>query len=199
VRVAIIPARGGSRRIPRKNIREFHGKPMLAYAIEAARAVRDFERIVVSTEDAEIASVAEAYGAEVLQRPPELAEIGAPDCGTHEVTRHALVALNVPADSLAVCIYPCVPLLLASDIAFVMQMAWHCVWPQFFCIPGQVYGGRAKAFIDRIPVEPHDAAAGTGMGVLGSEFGDKHYVDINTEEDFRRAEEMYAALHGAKA
>lgn len=200
--VAIIPARGGSVRIPRKNIRSFFGRPMLAYAIDAARGVRVegggqyFERIVVSTEDAEIAEVAQTCGAEVLNRPSELAEIGVPDCGTHEVTRHALIALQVPEESLAACIYPCVPLLRSDDIAFVMQMVCQCAWPQFFCIPGNVYGGRAKAFIDRVAVEPYDADAGTGMGVLGTAFGNENYIDINTEEDLRRAELRYEELHG---
>jgi pseudaminic acid cytidylyltransferase len=63
--VALIPARGGSKRIPRKNIRSFHGKPLIAYSIETAKKSGLFDRIVVSTDDEEIAAVAKAYGAEV--------------------------------------------------------------------------------------------------------------------------------------
>lgn len=63
--IAIITARGGSKRIPRKNIKEFCGKPILAYSIEAARESGLFDRVMVSTEDAEIAEIAEKYGAEV--------------------------------------------------------------------------------------------------------------------------------------
>ena len=72
--VAIIPARGGSKRIPRKNIREFLGVPMIAYPIQKARASTLFSRVIVSTDDAEIARVAEAYGAEVELRPANLAD-----------------------------------------------------------------------------------------------------------------------------
>ena len=64
-RLAVIPARGGSKRIPGKNIRLFHGKPMLAYSIEAAQASRLFDRIVVSTDDPAIAQLAIELGAEV--------------------------------------------------------------------------------------------------------------------------------------
>ena len=71
MRVAIIPARGGSRRIPRKNIRPFHGQPIIAYSIEAASMV--FGQVWVSTEDAEIAETAHKLGAFVLYRPRALA------------------------------------------------------------------------------------------------------------------------------
>lgn len=73
-RVAIIPARGGSRRLPRKNILEVGGLPMLAYPLRAARECGLFDRIFVSTEDAEIEKVAREHGAEIIQRPPELAK-----------------------------------------------------------------------------------------------------------------------------
>ena len=74
-RVAIIPARGGSKRIPRKNIREFCGKPMIAWSIEAAKASGCFDRVVVSTDDVGIAEVAKNWGAEVpFTRPTELSD-----------------------------------------------------------------------------------------------------------------------------
>lgn len=63
--IAIIPARGGSKRIPRKNIIDFHGKPLIAWTIEAAVQSGEFERVIVSTEDEEIAAIARAHGAEV--------------------------------------------------------------------------------------------------------------------------------------
>lgn len=72
--VAVIPARGGSKRIPNKNIREFCGKPIIAYSIEAALRTALFDRVLVSTDSDEIASVAESFGAECpFRRPPELA------------------------------------------------------------------------------------------------------------------------------
>ena len=65
MRVAVIPARGGSKRIARKNIRPFVGKPVMAYSIEAAQSAEIFDKIIVSTDDQEIAQVAESLGAEV--------------------------------------------------------------------------------------------------------------------------------------
>lgn len=72
--VGIIPARGGSKRTPRKNIKLLAGKPLIAYSIEAALKSKYINRVVVSTEDAEIAGVARQYGAEVIERPSELAQ-----------------------------------------------------------------------------------------------------------------------------
>jgi N-acylneuraminate cytidylyltransferase len=70
--IAIIPARGGSRGIPRKNLRPVAGKPLIAYAIECALAVPSIARVFVSTEDPEIAATSETFGAEVIDRPPKL-------------------------------------------------------------------------------------------------------------------------------
>ena len=70
--LAIIPARGGSKGIPRKNIRILAGKPLIAYTIEHARQTPSVKRIVVSTDDPEIAAVSEQYGAEVVWRPAEI-------------------------------------------------------------------------------------------------------------------------------
>lgn len=76
--IAIIPARGGSKGIPRKNIRLLAGKPLLAYSIDGAKKSVYIDRIVVSTEDDEIAQISKKYGAEVVRRPPELAEDASP-------------------------------------------------------------------------------------------------------------------------
>lgn len=72
--IAIIPARGGSKRIPRKNIKEFHGKPIISYTIQTAKKSNLFDKIIVSTDDNEIAKVALKYGASVHNRPKELAD-----------------------------------------------------------------------------------------------------------------------------
>ncbi len=86
--LAILPARGGSKSIPKKNIADLGGKPMLAYGIAAARACPAVSRIVVDTDDAEIAAVARAHGAETpYVRPAELATDTSP---TMPVLRHAL-------------------------------------------------------------------------------------------------------------
>ena len=70
--LAVIPARGGSKGIPRKNIRPIGGKPLVAWSIEAARASNRVDRVVVSTDDPEIAAVAHRFGAEVIDRPAEI-------------------------------------------------------------------------------------------------------------------------------
>lgn len=116
MRVAIIPARGGSKRIPRKNIRPFGGRPMIAWTIEALRASGTVERIVVSTDDAEIAAVAAALGAELpFMRPPELAD---DHTATLPVVAHAVGALRALGWPLAqvCCAYPAAPLMQAQDL-----------------------------------------------------------------------------------
>ena len=91
--LGVIPARGGSKGIPRKNIRPIAGKPLLAWTIEHAKASKLLTRFVVSTEDAEIAKIARGRGAEVLKRPAKLAGDKA---DTLPVLQHALDA--IPAD-----------------------------------------------------------------------------------------------------
>ncbi|MDX1809320.1 MAG: pseudaminic acid cytidylyltransferase [Sulfurospirillaceae bacterium] len=86
--IAIIPARGGSKRIPRKNIKDFCGKPLIAYSIQAALDSKLFDKVIVSTDDEEIADIAESYGAEIpFVRPKELSD---DFTGTGEVIEHAL-------------------------------------------------------------------------------------------------------------
>lgn len=93
--LGITPARGGSKGIPRKNLKPIAGKPLLAWTIEAARASKLLDRYVVSTEDAEIAKVASEMGVEVLDRPTELAT---DEATTLSVLQHALRLL--PADAV---------------------------------------------------------------------------------------------------
>jgi len=93
MKLAVIPARGGSKRIPRKNIKEFCGKPMISWSIEAAINSKCFDRIIVSTDDAEIAEVARIYGAETpFTRPAELSNDHA---GTIPVVAHAIEWLHL--------------------------------------------------------------------------------------------------------
>src|SRR5580704_4424133 len=88
MRVAVIPARGGSKRIPRKNIRSFQGKPIIGYSIECALRSGLFGRVIVSTDDSRIAEVARDFGAEVpFVRPAALADDHA---GTIEVIANAV-------------------------------------------------------------------------------------------------------------
>lgn len=122
LRLAVIPARGGSKRISRKNIKPFAGKPMIVYAIDAARRSGVFDRIVVSTDDDEIAAVARAAGAELpFVRPAELADDHTP---TVPVVAHAIEAcraLGWQAEQVC-CIYPGVPFIRPDDIAQALTL-----------------------------------------------------------------------------
>lgn len=225
--VAIITARGGSKRIPRKNIRAFAGRPMIAYPIEAAIRSGLFDRVMVSTEDAEIAAVARTCGAEVpFIRPAELAD---DHTGTVPVLRHAIGWLRANGEPVeyVCCIYPTAPFLTADALRhgfaavqepgcrFAFSVARYGYPIQralrrtgatgvepFFpeSIPcrsqdlepayhdaGQFYWGTAEAFMDGSQVF---GATSTPI-VLPS-----HRVqDIDDEDDWRRAEYLYRALH----
>lgn len=109
--VAIITARGGSKRIPRKNIREFMGKPMIQYAIDAAVDSAIFDEVMVSTEDSEIAQIAVNLGASVpFMRSQENADDFA---GTDDVIREVVAeyAKRERTFEVLCCIYPCAPFL----------------------------------------------------------------------------------------
>ena len=120
--IAIIPARGGSKRIPRKNIKAFAGKPMIAYAIAAAKESRLFEHIVVSTDDDEIAAVAKQWGATVpFMRPNALSDDHTPTVPVIANAIEQCEALGWHA-SFVCCIYPCVPFLRAEDLGTALAM-----------------------------------------------------------------------------
>ncbi len=121
MKLAVIPARGGSKRIPRKNIKPFSGKPAICWSIDAAREAGLFDHIIVSTDDPEIAEVACQAGAEVpFVRPPELANDFA---GTIEVVAHAAkwVEQHWSRPEAVCCIYAVAPLVRADDI----RAAWN--------------------------------------------------------------------------
>ena len=116
MRVAIIPARGGSKRIPRKNIADFCGSPMISYSINAAKNSKIFDRVVVSTDDQEISEIALKFGAEVpFKRPKNISDDLTP---TLPVVHHAIHMIEkdgITVDEIC-CIYPCSPLLLSEDL-----------------------------------------------------------------------------------
>lgn len=229
MRIAIIPARGGSKRIPRKNIKPFAGKPMIGYAIEAARASGLFEHVVVSTDDQEIADIALSFGAEVpFMRPPELSDDHA---GTIPVIAHAIEAcrrLGWDAQQVC-CIYPGVPMIQVDDLraahtllendggadyAFTVAGFPAAIQralrrsPQGNMSPfhpehvktrtqdlepgyydaGQFYWGTAPAWLSG--TSPHQ----NGRGLIIPEW---RAVDIDTPDDWRRAELLFQALQGA--
>ncbi|UCE31404.1 MAG: pseudaminic acid cytidylyltransferase [Burkholderiales bacterium] len=226
MKVAVIPARGGSRRIPRKNIRAFAGRPIIAHSIAAARASGVFNRILVSTDDEEIAAIAREAGAETpFVRPAELADA---HTGTNAVVRHAIQWLLADGAVVeyACCIYATAPLLqprylrlglerlVASGRSFAfsvtsfpapVQRALRVnadggiepLWPEHaarrsqdlepaFHDAAQFYWGRAQAFVDQVAL-----FSPASIGIVLP----RHLVqDIDTEEDWLRAELMFRAL-----
>lgn len=226
MRLAVIPARGGSKRIPRKNIRPFCGKPMIAWSIEAALRSGCFDRVIVSTDDTEIAGIAREQGAEVpFMRPPELSD---DHTATIPVIGHAIewVRKRGDAPGLVCCVYATAPFVRAEDIgeglrvleqtgsdyafsvtsyAFPIQRAIR-ITPQgrvemfqpehfntrsqdleeAFHDAGQFYWGRASAWLAGTSIFSPDAAP----VILP-----RHRVqDIDTLEDWERAEWMFKAL-----
>jgi pseudaminic acid cytidylyltransferase len=116
MKIAIIPARGGSKRIPRKNIKLFHGKPIIAYSIEVAIDSGMFDKVIVSTDDQEIADIAETYGAEI----PFLrsSDISGDYASTNDVITHAIKWYqkeNVDLEAVC-CIYATSPFLRKIDL-----------------------------------------------------------------------------------
>ncbi|MFJ2323418.1 pseudaminic acid cytidylyltransferase [Pseudomonas sp. NPDC087817] len=221
--VAIIPARGGSKRIPRKNLALFDGVPMIVRSIRTALDSGVFDQVVVSTDDAQIADVARAHGAQVpFLRPAELAD---DFTGTAAVIVHALQQL--PAFDYACCVYATAPLLQArylregfellklhpdKSFAFSVcsfgfpvqraltldgQGALTALYPEFrntrsqdlpeaFQDAGQFYWGRSDAWL-RSEVVYSSASLPVILP--------RHLVqDIDTPEDWKRAEYLYAAL-----
>lgn len=226
MKIAVIPARGGSKRIPRKNIKEFCGKPMIAWAISAARESELFDHIIVSTDDEEIASIAKDWGAEIpFLRPAELADDLTP---TVPVVAHAVKScfeLGWTADYIC-CIYPCTPFLKTSDLKLALELAklnkaefvypvteyphpiqramrqlpngsMQFLNPQFeltrtqdlekaYHDAGQFYWGKASAWMEHKKMH----TAGLGMSIPNW-----RVVDIDSPDDWKRAELIFKALN----
>ncbi|OPG78197.1 pseudaminic acid cytidylyltransferase, partial [Pseudomonas ogarae] len=122
MRLAVIPARGGSKRIPRKNIKPFCGKPMIVWSIEAALRSGCFDKVIVSTDDTEIADVARQYGASVpFMRPAELSD---DYTGTLPVIRHGIEWFNAQGQAIeqVCCLYATAPFVRVEDIQRGLQI-----------------------------------------------------------------------------
>jgi pseudaminic acid cytidylyltransferase len=227
MKLCVIPARGGSKRIPRKNIRDFCGKPMIVWSIEAAKKSECFDRIIVSTDDDEIAAIARAYGAEIpFVRPAELAD-------DHTVTRlvinHAIdqVTKLYECPEWVCCLYPTAPFITTEDLqaafevliesnadfvfsactyAHPVQRAFRInsggdlerIYPEHrntrsqdleeaYHDAGQFYWGRCQAFL-----ECRDSVSSTGRAFVLPRY---RVHDIDTPEDWVRAEKMFLALN----
>jgi pseudaminic acid cytidylyltransferase len=146
--IAIIPARGGSKRIPRKNIKEFCGKPMIAYAIMAAKESGLFDHIVVSTDDEEIAQIAKEWGAETpFVRPDELAN---DYTATVPVIAHAIEAcqkIGWVFDDVC-CIYPNVPFIQTSDLRGALECMRN--GDADYCFPVTEYPSAVQRALKRL-------------------------------------------------
>jgi CMP-N-acetylneuraminic acid synthetase len=185
--IAIIPARGGSRRIPRKNIREFFGKPIIAYSIDTAARSGLFHDIIVSTDDTEIAAIANAHSAAVLNRPAWLAE---DSIGTQRVAQHVLQHVRAEYDYACV-IYPCAPLMTTEDLHEGYERLRNGKAPYVYTVgpdwqdAGQWYWGRVEDFVTGTSLDQAD------LYLLPA----GRTCDINTEEDWVRAEQLYEVMH----
>lgn len=122
MKIALIPARGGSKRIPRKNIKDFNGKPIIAYSIDAAISSQLFDKVIVSTDDDEIAQVARDYGAETpFLRPKEFADDYAP---TTDVICHTInwyLDKDIHIDTIC-CLYATAPFTRVTDLTQADQL-----------------------------------------------------------------------------
>lgn len=188
--VAIIPARGGSVRIPRKNIREFMGQPIIAYSIAAAKLSGLFSRVIVSTDDDAVSAVAQRFGADVLMRGDRWCR---EDVGPLDVARHCLT-LMAPVELVCV-VYATAPLMAISDLI----LGWRAVQR-----PGMEYAFSAGS----VPFL-HDAAQffwcrTWALREHRPEFGEATVMipipeardqDINEERDWVCAEAKYTLLH----
>ena len=132
--IAVIPARGGSKRLPKKNIRLFRGKPIIAYAIEECFKSELFTRVIVSTDDVEIAQVVEKFGAEVFFRRDE--EISSDSAPVISVVKELIQTQSLESESDSICcIFPCTPLLtydsLTSSFNILQNNKVDFVFPVF--------------------------------------------------------------------
>ena len=120
--IAIIPARGGSKELPRKNIKLLNGKPLIAYTIEAALKSKFIDRVFVSTEDDEIAKISKNFGAEIIQRPKYLAE---DNSLRRDVIKHAIQTLKSKMNyepEVIVYLQPTSPLRTVNDIDSALKL-----------------------------------------------------------------------------
>lgn len=226
MKLAVIPARGGSKRIPRKNIRSFAGRPMIEHSIVAALSSGCFDEVIVSTDDEEIADISRSAGAKTpFIRPANLSDDYAT---TAEVIQHAIRWHKEQGNMVdyVCCVYATAPFLKAEDIArgysllnetrsadyaFSVTSFPHPVQrglvfegdrlnalypeysntrsqdlPEVYHDAAQFYWGRASAYLGGVPLFSNKS-----IGVVIPRF---RVQDVDTEEDWVRAELMYRAL-----
>lgn len=223
--VAVIPARGGSKRIPRKNIKDFFGKPLITYSIQAALESKLFDKVIVTTDDEEIAKIAKEYGAEVpFLRPKELSD---DFTGTGDVVKHAIAYLKEHGEVFDyVCtIYATAPLLQskyliegfealknsdainafsATSMPFPIQRTFkvdengrcEMFWPENYFKRSQdleeAYQDAGQFYWSKVDKKSSDIMFGKeSIPIILPRY---LVQDIDTLEDWERAEYMYEAV-----
>ena len=222
--LCIIPARGGSKRIPRKNVKPFLGKPMLAYSIEAALATGLFDEVMVSTDDEEIAEVARQYGAKVpFMRSAETANDFATTADVLKEVLSNYKKLGQEFDYFC-CVYATAPMVQSKDIinAFerlssskftVVYPVVAFSYPICRCLDLAEDGTMTRHWPEfensrsqDLPKEYHDTGTfywyktkewSNGINIIGGiEVDETTIQDIDTETDWKIAEMKYKLLHG---
>jgi pseudaminic acid cytidylyltransferase len=223
--LAVIPARGGSKRIPHKNIKSFFGRPIIAYAIEAARSCEMFDLVAVTTDDDEIAKISQEHGAHIcITRPSELADDHTPTVPVIGSAIEHMRKLGRAFDSVC-CIYPCNPFIEPSDIVSGYKLLIETEAP--YCFPVARFPSPPQRALvlssdgGLMPLEPqheltrtqdladtyYDAGqfywgkseaweSNTGIHTNGRALVIPSWraIDIDTDEDWSRAELTYRAL-----
>lgn len=200
--IAVIPARGGSTRVPHKNARPFHGKPIIAYSIEAAKKSGLFSHIIVSTDSKNIAEISVMYGATDVHC--RNAEMSRNEVGTQEVVRHVLEEYNdlCGQPAYTCCIYPTAPLMWPKDLVSGLrdlvehQEAQYCFPVGLFPIQdaGQWYWGKTVAFMGGYPLVHPQSFYDTLIRKMV--LPEERVCDINTEMSWVRAELLYSIMTG---
>lgn len=181
--VAIITARGGSKRIPRKNIKDFCGKPVLAYSIEAALSSGIFQEVMVSTDDEEIKQIALQYGAKVpFMRSAEMSNDTA---ATHEVIHEVLTEYQKREKNfeVACCIYPAAPFVTAEKLKNAYQILTeqraHTVYPVVpFSFPPQ-RGVVIRNGIARFMYPENEFVRSQDLETIYHDCGQFYFLNVN--------------------
>lgn len=190
--ICVIPARGGSKRIPRKNIKDFRGHPIIAYSIMAAQKSGVFEKIYVSTEDDEIGEIALRYGATWYRRSKNLADS---KTGTFAVIKDLAYECNKDYQfDYICCLYATCPLMNQFDIQTAYQLLsssdhYHIISIGYPPLQdaAQIYFSKTEAILNDFQYFDY------GTGLL--HIAENRICDINTMADWRKAEQMYDDLN----
>ena len=180
--LGVIPARGGSKRIPRKNIRPLCGKPLIQWTIEAARKATSLTAWVVSTEDEEIRDVALSLGAYVVRRPDELAE---DTVSSDAVALHALDWMGASEYDILVLLHPTSPVRDWRHIDQAVSALWASAAPSLASVEyaKRSYRHNASIYAARVPFRTLYCDE-----TIPFLMDKRHSVDIDTEDDWKVAE-----------